>query len=1006
MRKRKWYKIYSSILLGILALCEIFFAYLKNHPVTPATPHWFVTFYDPIRDYRGAYLAFGLFAASLPAFRYLKRYYEILSLTKSWDRDRVEMAVDEEHALKIHHLKHLIASYRKDLKEFEKNRELLGIYQPVQLKFKHYEDLDCFKENQGNSSMNFIPNNLTQDIFSAAVVGPSGIGKSYTLLQRITQALVAIDQENEEEVKKAKLPLFLKLGNYKSIVNADTTEHLELWISEQLEEVYEIEHKESIKWLINNKHIIPVLDGLDEVPELEREDCLQAISKYYRSGRAILFSCRKDELTSLIAAPSLGFRDLTVYELLRLTREDIRREIGINRLPAETAGLFDYLERHDDLWERISAPLILNLFQKTYTLLTPEEVEDYRNRSTDEFLTVLWKKYDEYIFKHKNITPYQAIRLKIYAGWIAKLSTDTSFFLDKIQPVWLKNSAGPNNGFIATGLKLLYFLTSRIISAVLIAIAVGLIISEWFSFISNGIFAGILLSVYMLFQQQRDLNVTGWKKVKDIMILSFGLMIACGYLQGIAVPRRHEDMNGIFAVTECFPGILLGLFSGIVFGYRSSAQSSDEDIKPVEKFTFDWKHFWTQGLIGGCAVGVLIGLCGIVVQIAFQHSTFYSWFGPYIKVMLSGLYQATGIQLSGSSIGTLIIVFLFAFAVAFSVGFIVVALLSGRDENEIKELDAHKKKKLNYGIYRSGIQSVRHGAISAGGLSFVYGLILYLSTGRYESIGRAIEIGSGVGIISFLWFGGFEVIQHWTLRLYLFLYGVLPLRIGPWLKCMHQVAFLQRHGSRLEFQHVTLKEYLSSIVPANNEIKNSEFKFILGKRKLIVLMAIVILFFSANLLYSPFKERFVSKRYWQGSDQLNMVANDSVYTRTGTNSVLINKTGNLDVDVEGKVIVGTFVGKVGPEGTLSGFLGFPVGNAYNTVKNFRHGALLYRKKELKSAWSYVAKMDQYYWPWSERKGRISVKAGDELVFCINDSEWENDTDVFTLAMNMAKDQNK
>ncbi|MEN0057184.1 MAG: hypothetical protein AAGC65_26140, partial [Mucilaginibacter sp.] len=307
-----------------------------------------------------------------------------------------------------------------------------------------------------------------------------------------------------------------------------------------------------------------------------------------------------------------------------------------------------------------------------------------------------------------------------------------------------------------------------------------------------------------------------------------------------------------------------------------------------------------------------------------------------------------------------------------------------------------KKKKLNYGIYRSGLQSLKHGAITAIGLSVLYGIILYVCTGRYESIVRALEIGGGVGVIAFLWFGGFEVIQHWTLRLMLFLYGILPLRIGEWLKCMHQVNFLQRDGSRLQFQHETLKDYLSSLIPENNRLSDTPFNFVRKKRALLAVISVLLIIIGSIGIYRPINERFYGNKFWTNRDRLLISGEKATYVTVTNNSVRVLKSGIVDLSVSGKVVVGTFVGKIGPEGTYSGFLGFPVNNAYNLVRDFRHGALLYRRLNREKTWHYAVRGDVFYWPWQERHGAFAVVAGDVIEFMVNDNERENDSGTYNL----------
>ena len=60
-------------------------------------------------------------------------------------------------------------------------------------------------------------------------------------------------------------------------------------------------------------------------------------------------------------------------------------------------------------------------------------------------------------------------------------------------------------------------------------------------------------------------------------------------------------------------------------------------------------------------------------------------------------------------------------------------------------------------------------------------------------------MGSGMGIITFLWFGGIELINHWVLRLYLSMFGIFPLRIRSWLRHAENLALIRRSGASIKF---------------------------------------------------------------------------------------------------------------------------------------------------------------------------------------------------------------
>jgi len=1007
MKLGNWIRYLTLIFVGLIAISETVYAWLKYQPVTAGQVHWFVAFYDKAKDYRSAYAAIVVFLLYLPSIPFFRKIHRVVTVTKKRDRSIVRFTQAEEIQEKRRLVRELISRYQEMLWTFEENRSALDITRPVTLRYKNYDKLRDFENEVGVANDHFIETDLTSQAVAVVVIGPPGMGKSYTLLRRIMDALEAVDQDDEQKLLALKIPYFFRLGNWSESPTLDTSGLLETWMEVQLKEEYSIESAQTIKWLLNNKHIIPILDGLDEVQELYRNSCLGAISKYFRLGlgRGVILSCRKEELSPMLISHRSGFGELSVCEILPMSREDIRNEIMVNVTEQEQADLFAYLELHDDLWEKINAPLILNLFEKTYTIIGGEGMDQLKDKPTDEFLEKLWSCYDGFIFKFKlgdKVSDYRVAKLRLYAVWIAKLNPDTSFYLDKIQPQWLDESVPQRNKLVTAFLRSVYFILSRTVSALMIAIGVGLIISEWDAFISNGMLAGCLVGLIAMLTKNADRDSSLIRKIYDITVLSFILMLVCGLFQAASVPRKVSDMHGIFATTESFPGILLGLFSGLIFGYRRNFQTYDYDIKPVERSNFDWLGALKKGSYGALGVGILIGFFGVLVRLVGQGSTFYQWLGEYNDHVLGQLAQISGADVFKHWFFSYLSVFLLAFFVAGLVGFVIIFILSGRDEEKIKETDISKKQKLNYGIYSSGIQGLIYGACSTLGIVATYGLILFLITGRYESIVRVFAIGLGIGMIAFLWFGGIEVVQHWTLRLLLFLYGVLPLRMIPWLKTMHQVSIIHRSGNNLHFPHPTLKAYTGKLIDASGALAGTQFSFIRIRRKTIILLSIGLIFIIAGSISATYNHRFRDKVYWEKDEELVFMQENMRPAATGNDHVVIGADGTYELSAAGSVLVGTFVGRVAAEGTFEGFLGVPIGDSYNIVKGFSHGALLFRSDLHYKSWNYVAERNGYFWPWTERKRVVKLSKGERITFLVNDNEYQNDSGEFRILIKLIK----
>ena len=106
------------------------------------------------------------------------------------------------------------------------------------------------------------------------ILGEPGAGKS-TVLLRLAQMLA--QQAEQEEAHP--LPVILRLSSW-----AEQQPALEDWMSDQLALTYDVSQKLSTRW-VRNEHILPLLDGLDEMDAASRSACIAAINAY-QIGRA------------------------------------------------------------------------------------------------------------------------------------------------------------------------------------------------------------------------------------------------------------------------------------------------------------------------------------------------------------------------------------------------------------------------------------------------------------------------------------------------------------------------------------------------------------------------------------------------------------------------------------------------------------------------------------------------------------------------------------------------
>ena len=74
-----------------------------------------------------------------------------------------------------------------------------------------------------------------------------------------------------------------------------------------------------------------------------------------------------------------------------------------------------------------------------------------------------------------------------------------------------------------------------------------------------------------------------------------------------------------------------------------------------------------------------------------------------------------------------------------------------------------------------------------------------------------IVYGLSMGMVAFLWYGGLDVIQHYTLRLILWYRGHIPLNYIGFLNYAAERVFLQKVGGGYIFIHRLLLEHFAAM---------------------------------------------------------------------------------------------------------------------------------------------------------------------------------------------------
>lgn len=450
---------------------------------------------------------------------------------------------------------------RPDLVENHRWDEIVQMPQPPPLIFDAKTDIvDVFRQSQQ----------------SLLIVGEPGSGKT-TLLLIIAQAMLAAAHADA----KHPIPVVLNLASWSSQRGA-----LAAWILNELSEKYLVPIKIAQPWLAND-NLMLLLDGLDEVNEAHRVDCVTAINQF-----------RIEHLVPLVVCSRLAEYELLPIKLLlqkavrvcSLSQQQIDEYLSAAELiDSKLGGLIHADPQFRDL---LSSPLMLYVISMASEHLTTETLAadlspaDWKLRLLETYVAAMFQRRSG---RHL-YPPMQTVN---WLHWLAKqmdAHQQMIFLLEQMQPTLLVNKRQQLQYHVGVRLVgILLFLTMCIgVGPLAGAVGVG---SP-----ALGLYAGFAVGVLLSFSMLTGSIAGFW--LSDIWtILVTGGLVALIW--------------GVISIN-----LVEALIVGIVFGVPGSlaglALTSRQELRTTERIT------WSQSRLAiGLTFGLLITLL-VSIIVALQ----------------------------------------------------------------------------------------------------------------------------------------------------------------------------------------------------------------------------------------------------------------------------------------------------------------------------------------------------------------------------------------------------
>jgi eukaryotic-like serine/threonine-protein kinase len=587
------------------------------------------------------------------------------------------------------------------------------------------------------------------------ILGEPGSGKTTTLL---TLARECIHQAERDPT--APVPVVLSLSTW-----AERRGSIHDWLMGELGARYFVGRPLARRWLEQNRLLL-FLDGLDEVAEDRRADCVEAIHAFVEAHGVpgMVVCCRAQEYRALPVRLRLGGAVL----LLPLSQGQVDAYLGA--AGAELFELRGALARSVELRAMAESPLMLGVMTLAFRGAPPEALR-FDAATPAALRDRIFSVYVDRMFarRWRDQRPQARARAERSLRWLASgmaARGQSVFSIELLQPA---GSLTSWKQFLA------YTVVSRVLATtILLMIVCGLMaallgstLSGWNIFLQFGAIAGVVTG--MLCSGADFVRLRARRRTGALVgLLLYVPMGIGGCLAAGAVLQLPNPNVGFLALPSA-------LVFAVFFGAKQGRGEAAADIGTAGVLSWRWKAAFARS-----AEVVLLGT--VMAELAFL------------------LTKPSGILLDQWRLG--LVGYVTYAAIVGMIGFLV-----GGWSFQIPAPDLRPVPHRNMRLRSAAKGTLFFGGLGAT-LSGLFAAVLDATFGRVSLFAIVGALFSG--LIAFLWLGGIDLILHASLRLVVALSGAAPLHLRRFLDQAVGLVFLRRAGGGYMFIHRLLLEHFAA----------------------------------------------------------------------------------------------------------------------------------------------------------------------------------------------------
>ncbi|MEU6426139.1 helix-turn-helix transcriptional regulator [Microbispora sp. NPDC046973] len=582
-----------------------------------------------------------------------------------------------------------------------------------------------------------------------------GMGKT-TQLARLADRLAAEALEDLDRLGGASIrpvPILLNLSDYRG-------GPLEDWLPAAVNRQYLGVPEELARGWLAQDLLLPLLDGLDQVPsDAGRAECAEQIRRFRARRTGIVVSCRYDDLSI-----ARGVGAARYVQLSTPTKEDVEEYLQKNM--DALADVHAALKANPALGTLLRSPLMLDVIYVAYqersatALHVPEKSDNQRREMI----------FDAYVRRmvldnrplRRSDPPERTVT---WLTWLARSLTERRahiFYLDRLDLEWLR--LGSRQVLPRALPPFLRTATGEVLTLLWLTAAVA---------------AGALdTSLSDAFQVTRAMLVTS--ATQALITQATWIRNPRPRLRGVMpnVPVVMVMWLPLTKVDWLAPGIIAMILTWAWLQLGSLETWYFPVFTPVEQI----RWCWTPREAGPSLRGSLPhrGVFTVATTVA----------------MTALLIYLSGVLLPGHRWATA------------AAGLVLVALyLAGNNfEPSLKEERATPNEGIRRSLRFAIVQGAAHATLVAGCL-----LAVFRTAGAPlpNALLMAGFPASLFGMARAYRYGGLALVRHWTIRACLAASGDSPFRCKQFLHDAEQRILLRRIGGGYAFPHPLLQEHLA-----------------------------------------------------------------------------------------------------------------------------------------------------------------------------------------------------